>query len=169
MHWHPFEFQGETYDLSHLHPCVHSYLQPAKGTNPPRGYKVQVTYSLHCFTRAGVGEIPDGELLYSDSRETRIFDFERYNLSRQLPAIIRTLPDRRCFHAERSNYFTIDVVKEQAALEYEVYFALSRSSTKGLLNLFVQSAYGRDTRHGANKPQHRKPVGFYTILHGAMK
>jgi hypothetical protein len=48
-------------------------------------------------------------------------------------------------------------------VEYEIYFAASKSSRKGVVNLFVQSAYVRDPEHLANRPQ-RKPIRFHVIL-----
>jgi hypothetical protein len=48
-------------------------------------------------------------------------------------------------------------------IEYDIFFAASRSSKKGRLNLFVQSAYVRDALHGSNR-QHKKPIGLYVIL-----
>ncbi len=35
---------------------------------------------------------------YGDHRETRIFDFQRYELSKRLPAILETLAQRKCYH-----------------------------------------------------------------------
>ena len=90
----PFEHQGKVYDLSHLYPFPMRYEQPSKDGKPTRVYKVDVEFSLHCFTRgARKGEVPDAALLYSDSRETRIFDFQRYELSKRLPEIVACLAE----------------------------------------------------------------------------
>ena len=133
MHWNQFEFDGKIYDLTHLHPRTLSFMQPASGRNPPRVYRVEVIYSLHCFTRGGDGEVVDAAMYYSDSRETRIFDFDRYELSHQLPCIIGGLAARTCFHAERANYFTIEIQKGQSTLEYEVYFTCRARQSKARL------------------------------------
>ena len=162
MRWAPFSHEGKQYDLHHLHPKTVTYLQPAKGLAPPRSYKVEIIFSLHCFTRGMEGETPDPALLYSDSRDTRIFDFRRYELSHHLPAIIDLLMTRKCFHTGRGNYFTVEIIEQGQRIDYEVYFAVSKAS-KGGLNLYVQSAYGRDTAHRANRPQ-RKPIAFSIIL-----
>jgi hypothetical protein len=119
-------------------------------------------FGLHCFTRGlpRGAQQPNPALLYADSREKREFDFQRYELSKRLPAIVETLPRRKCFHTERGNFFCIDLVDDQGKhIEYDIFFAASRSS-KGGLNLFVQSAYVRDT---SNRP-HKKPIGFFVIL-----
>jgi hypothetical protein len=48
--------------------------------------------------------------------------------------------------------------------DYEVYFDVQRSNTKGVARLHVQSAYVRDTRHG-NKPPTTKKISMFVILH----
>src|SRR5712691_5201902 len=168
MRWTPFSHGGKQYDLAHLHPKTVSYLQPAKGTSPPRGYKVDVIFSHHCFTRGTENETPDPALLYSDGRETRIFDFRRYELSHRLPAIVDGLMTCRCFHAERGNFFTIEIIDDQGnKIDYEVYFTASKSSKGGVIILYVQSAYIRDSAHRANRPQ-RKAIGFSVILYNTL-
>ena len=79
--WKPFTHEGTSYDLSHLHPFVHTFEQAEQVGKPARSYPVQVIFSLHCFTRGADGiEDPKGPLGYADSRETRIFDFGRSKL-----------------------------------------------------------------------------------------
>jgi hypothetical protein len=163
--WKPLVYQGEMYDLSHLHPKLIDVVQPAKDGMPERIYRVQLIYSLHTFTR-GVKprESSDAALLYSDSRESRVFDFGRYELSKQLPAIVEGLQARKCYHSGKGNFFVIEIVGSGAApVEYEVYFEASRSSQKGVLNLFVQSAYVRDEEHKGGRPN-KKPIRFCVLL-----
>ena len=171
MNWTPFEFGGKTYDLTHLHPKTISYIQPAKGINPPRGYSIDVIFSLHCFTHGGENETPDPDLLYCDGRETRIFDFRRYALSLQLPGIIDRLMTCKCFHTGKNNFFTVQIIDEDGKkIDYEVYFTVSRSSKKGVLNLFIQSAYVRDPAHRLSRPKvkHWSQIGFGIILYNTM-
>lgn len=155
----------QTYDLSHLYPHVCRYQQPASGVNPLRTYTVQIIYSLHCFTRGfRTNEKPDKALLYKDQRETRVFDFQRYELSKRLPAIIQMLSQRRCYHTGKGNFFSVEMVdKAGLIVEYDVFFTASKSSQKGLLNLFVQSAYVRDPEHHANRPR-MKPIRLEVVL-----
>ena len=166
MQWKPFKFGGESYDLSHLHPRTCRYEQPAKGDKPARVYTVDIIFSLHCFTR----DILDGEavnkaLLYADNRETRGFDFQRYELSKQLPAIIESLGQRKCFHTGHDNFFSVALIdRDGNRIEYDIFFTVSRASRKkGVVNLYVQSAYARDVNHG-NRPRMKSPIGFYIIL-----
>jgi hypothetical protein len=103
-------------------------------------------------------------LLCGDDRESRVFDFVRYELSKRLPEIIEGLAQRKCYHTGKGNFFSVEIVREDGqVVEYDIFFAASRSSTKGKINLFVQSAYVRDADYASNRP-HRKPVGFYVIL-----
>jgi hypothetical protein len=164
VHWKPFEFNSSVYDLSHLHPRTCRYTQPAKGNKPEHSYSVEIRFSLHCFTRGlKSGETLDRSLCYSDDRETRTFDFRRYELSKQLPAIFDTLAQRKCYHTGKSNFLTIEWVDDSGNfVEYEVFFVASRSFRKGVLNLFVQSAYIRDAKHSRLSP--RKPIGLHFIL-----
>ncbi|MBP4050882.1 hypothetical protein B0T49_13575 [Chromobacterium violaceum] len=163
--WRPFSYQETTYDLSHLYPKVIDVVQPATGDKPARTYKVQLIYSLHTFTRGvEAREKPDEQLLYCDSRECRVFDFQRYDLSKRLPEIVEGLQARKCYHSGKGNFFVVELAEADGSqVEYEVYFEASRSSRKGVLNLFVQSAYVRDEAHRGGRPK-KKPIGFYTLL-----
>jgi len=168
MQWQPFRFRNAAYDLSHLHPIAVTYQQPAKGDRPTRCYSVEVSFGLHCFTRsAAPDEGRDPALLYSDSRETRVFDFRRYELSKQLPAIVRDLSRRKCYHSGKGNFFTVVSLDDQGRrIEYDVFFEASRSAKRGVVRLFVQSAYVRDAQH-SSRPR-LKPIGIYVILHNTL-
>lgn len=165
MQWKPFSYRGEIYDLTHLHPRSVTYEQPAKGDAPARVYRVDVIFGLHCFTRGRSQDAPqETALLYADDREARVFDFVRYELSKRLPEIIEGLAQRKCYHTGKGNFFSIEIVRDDGeVIEYDIFFAASRSSVKGKINLYVQSAYVRDKEHGSNRPA-KKPVGFYVIL-----
>lgn len=166
MNWRPFRYGEEEYDLCHLHPSTITYTQEAKGGKPARCYTVDVTYSMHCFTRGiKVGERPERDLCYFDAREIRVFDFQRYELSHQLPGIVMGLCNRKVYHSGKGNFFTIEMIDRRtgARLEYEVYFVATRSSRQGRISLMVQSAYVRDPKHLANRPK-LKPIAFPVIL-----
>ncbi len=165
MQWRPFQYRERVYDLAHLHPRTVEYAQPAKGTAPERIYRVDIRFGLHCFTRGRqVKEASDSDLHYADERETRIFDFERYELSKYLPDIIAGLERRKCFHTGKGNFFSIEIVLNGGGtVEYDIFFVASRSALRGRINLFVQSAYVRDKDHSSSRPA-KKPIGFYVIL-----
>lgn len=166
--WVPFTHNAVTYDLSHLHPSKATVTQNATADKPERVFNLVVFYSLHCFTRGiAKGESPNPDLCYGDSRETRIFDFRRYELSKRLPQIIAELAQRKCYHTGKGNFFIVELVDAASGSseEYEVYFEASRSSTRGLLNVFVQSAYVRDQGHLSARPAPRKPIRIEILLH----
>lgn len=165
IHWKAFEFEGVIYDLAHLHPKRITFIQEAKDNKPERLYEVDVIFSMHCFTRGTkTGENPNTNLLYKDSRESRIFDFRRYELSKQLPKIVGELLRKKCHHSEKGNFFVVEVLTDKGErLNYEIYFDASRSSKRGVINLFVRSAYVRDEEHRANIPK-KKTIAFAVIL-----
>jgi hypothetical protein len=162
MKWPAFTLKGTTYDLAHLHNQTITLTQPAKGDKPAIVYEIDVEFSHHCFTSGTTKRPLDPVLKYCDKRECRNFDLGRYELSKQLPEIIRTLAQTKCYHSGKGNFFKVKLVdvggKEK---EYEIYFAASRSRRgNGVLKLYVQSAYIR-TR--GNQPT-RKPIGLFVIL-----
>jgi len=171
--WRDFTCDGTRYELGHVHPRTCEYTQPAKGENPARAYTVEVTFSHHCFTRGlKQDQVPDPAMVYTDARgDERIFDFDRYTLSTNLPAIVARLDQCKCYHTGHGNYFSIQLVDASGAtVEYDVFFTVSRSSQKGVLNVFVQSAYVRDAEHmnrprpNASRRPNLKPIGFHVIL-----
>jgi len=171
--WRPFCHAGQTYDLTHLDKYVHTYVQPAKGDSPERNYEVEISFSLHCFTRGPEsGESKTSPYAYSDARETRIFDKRRYELSRNLKTIIEQLPMSPCFHTNYTTYFSIKNINEQGVVEnYEIYFSVSKPAGRdGKLQIFVISAYPRD-REYSNKPggKRAKRVNFFVILNSALQ
>jgi hypothetical protein len=162
VQWKPFIFGGACYDLSHLHPRTCRYEQPAKGDKPARIYTVDVIFSLHCFTRGVLNNaVVDAALFYANDRETRVFDFQRYELSKQLPAIIGSLGERKCFPTGHDNFFSVALIdRDGNSIEYDIFFTASRASRKkGVANLYIQSAYVRDQEHG-NRPRMKSPSAF---------
>ena len=144
------------------------FIQPAKAENPQRAYPFVIEFSLHCFTRAPntrLGEelrLVDSALQYSDSRETRIFSFDRYSLSFKLPDIAKSLGERPCFHAGRGNFLvpeSVEVDRSGGREEYEMYFRVSKTG-RNLLRLYVQTAYVREREPHSPQPG-RKRINFF--------
>ncbi|MCU7836736.1 MAG: hypothetical protein KZQ83_15985 [gamma proteobacterium symbiont of Taylorina sp.] len=164
IEWEPFTYEGKTYDLSHLYPFKMTVIQAAVKNKAELQYQVQVFFSLHCFTKGKKGqENIDSDLLYNDNREVRIFDFERYELSKQLRGVIEEIGQKKCFHTGHGNYLIIELINsEQQIIKYEVYFTLSRG--KSILNLFIQSAYSRDGEHKSGHKK-KKPIKFVILAH----
>lgn len=158
--WKAFTLGQRTYDLSHLHPSTQTLHIPAKGTAPERHLALAISYSLHCFTRRlKEDEQVADEYWYSDDREQRIFDEFRWHLSQHLPAIIDTLPERKCLHTGREEFVTVQVLHEDRELEYAVFFTVTKGKKSGAdLNVFINSAHER-----IEPLKYTKPIRFQFI------
>jgi hypothetical protein len=163
--WQAFVHDGTTYDLTHLHPHTLQFERPAQEKKPAVVFNVDVIFGLHCFSREIPTDTYNHALVYSDARESRLFDFERYDLSKQLPAIIESLSQRKCFQTDRSDFVTVDVIGADATIvNYHVYFTVSKATKKGHMNLFVSSAYVANRRVGSSG----RAIKFLVILHNTM-
>jgi hypothetical protein len=169
IYWKDFRLNKQVYDLSHLHPRIMSYSHQLKGSQLTNNYTVQIIFGLHCFTRGMKNDVDiDVSLHYSDSRECRVFDFTRYELSKLLPDIIGTLLERKCYHTGKGNFLTVEIITEDGHHQnYEIYFVVSRSKL-GILTLYVQSAYLGDKIHPAKNSRIKK-IGFNVILFNTLR
>lgn len=168
MEWASFTHDGVVYDLGHLSSHVTEVVVAAKQGKPEQRYRLNVDYSLHCFTRGPKeGEEISVDLAYSDSRETRIFDFDRYALSKQLPLIVADLAERKCFHDHHGNFYVLELIDEEGRRRYySIFFKLSRAGKRKGLNLFVSSAHARDELPYAKS---QKPIRFRVLVHNIQR
>lgn len=166
MNWQPFHYLDKVYELNHLDAFEVIYQQPAQGIKPAQHYSVLVSFGHHCFTR-GVREGEVLKMLYphGPKHEDRLFDLERYELSKKLPDLIKELMRHKCFHTGRDDgtYFIIELLdKDGERIEYEAYFKLFKNS-QGQLRLIIESAFRRDLSRISSRPK-RKPIRFDIIL-----
>ncbi len=85
-----------------------------------------------------------------------------------LPGIVAEIAQRKCFHTGKGNFFTIETVDPNGvSVEYEIYFNLTRTTKKGRLRLFIQSAYVRDEDHVSAQPK-KKPINFFVLAHNRL-
>lgn len=172
MKWEAFEHGGTKYDLSHLHPCTLEYEVPAKNDRPPLRFIVDVIYSKHCFSKAAPADEYDPGMFYRDrfdprNRDPRLFDFRRFRLSKQLPEVIGSLVRRKCMHTGHGNFFTVALIDESGqSVDYDIFFTVSRSSTQGRLNLYVQSAFVREKEKLPPGRRIRFEIILYNVLVG---
>jgi hypothetical protein len=159
--WEKHCMNGQEYALDHLHPYPWEIVIPSKDGKPDRCLQVLVSYSLHCFTRRPKdGEAIPDDAWYSDSRESRVFDVLRWELSKYLPDIITSLEQRRCLHTGREEFVTVEVLHEGRQFEYAVFFSVTKGGKSGAnLNLFVNSAHER-----TEAIKYKKPIRFHFIL-----
>jgi len=157
--WRNFTLDGKEYDLSHLNAHWVEYLDQRDKTRQTT-YRFIVTYSSHCFTK-NMGDILSEQerlLTYHAPRESRPFNIERYELSRHLPTIIKSLGNKATLvcHAGYSKYAVVKVLNSRGCeVNYFVPFAVFRESKK--FRLHVQSAYPREELGKIRK------VGFFVI------
>lgn len=167
MKWNDFNYKGENYKLSHLHPFEWSFIAPKlEGTRPERVYNFHVHFSNHCFTRDPLpGEVVEDERLYYDPKEPRIFCFKRHEYSINLKYIVSSLDARVCWKTGKGNFFTAEFMgKSGEKTEYEVYFDVARSKRKGWLNMNIQSAFVRTKDYHSTQPTKRK-ISLHVIAY----
>ena len=161
MHWKSFRHNNSEYSLEHLHPFQMEVIQESKQNKPQRKYPFNVSFSLHCFSRKKLENEEDLDLIYSDNRESRIFCYKRYELSKKLPNIIENISKKKCLHTGHDDFFIVEIITESGEKKnYEVYFSITKGQKKGALNLYIQSAYIRDK---GNRRRNPKPIRFHII------
>jgi hypothetical protein len=163
--WTPFSYQNQLYDLSHLEPFEHVFVQAAREGKPERNYTVQIRFTHHCFTK-GFEASDDPDLRYPSSKtDPRSFDVQRWRLSQRLPELVRDLMSMKVLHAgSRETYYTISMIDENGhRFEYEIYFELDKATDRRL-HLTVASAFPRDLTRLASRPKHR-PIKFEVLLY----
>jgi hypothetical protein len=164
--WNEFKLAEQAYDLKHLRPYTTSFERPAKGNRPTEKFSVNITFSHHCFTRGlpRDGRAYDLKLRFDHDGDHRIFDTDRWKLSKLLPDIITKLPNNKCHQTGHGNFFTIELVAgDGSTIEYEVFFRVWKPG-RGRLVLHVESAYVREENYGVSRPK-GSAIDFYVILH----
>lgn len=158
--WKSFTLDGKAYDLSHLNAQRVEYLD-TRNKDKPITYRFIVTYGLHCFAKDTEELSPEESqlLMYKAPRESRPFNFERYELSKQLPSIINSLGNSETLvcHAGYGKFAAVKVLDSNGnEVNYFVPFAVFKESKK--LRLHVQSAYPKPEGIGKIRK-----VGFFVI------
>jgi hypothetical protein len=165
--WRNFKIDDNTHDLSHLDAQLVEYLDE-RDEDKPIKYRFIITYGLHCFTKdtEDLSRKESRLLMYHAPRESRQFNFERYELSKQLPSIINTLGNKQTLvcHAGYGKFATVKALDSNGSeIDYFVPFSVFKESKK--LRLHVRSAY--PIYEGVGKI---KKVDFFVIaknlLHG---
>jgi hypothetical protein len=142
------------------------FVRAAREGKPAITFTVDVTYSLHCFSYSPEGDDYDRTMVYP-ATEFRVFDSYRYELSKRLPGIIEGLDTRVVRQTGRSNFITVEVIREDGGIvEYDVFFKVKKPG-KGRLELRVESAYVRDANYGSSRPAGKR-IGFLVILHNTL-
>jgi hypothetical protein len=98
--FHSKTIRGETYTLEHLEP----FSFPLK--TDARLRVVEVRFSCHCFTEE-ITPAHTPDLHYTYGHETRAFAFDRHELSKLLPQMIKELGLRSVYMSMQNNFFRI--------------------------------------------------------------
>ena len=153
--------------MSHLDTFIHTFTHHSNPNMPPEKYVVRIIFGHHCFTRQLKPSDPQDLCYPEPSFDQRAFDFDRYELSKQLPQIVQNLMGQKCSHTGHGTYFIVKLTDQRGVeVEYEVYFDVNKIQGSKTLELKVHSAYVRDTHLASNRPKFR-PVRFEAILRGA--
>ena len=171
MAWTHHIYDGQTYKFAHLEPHTEIFARPAAKDLPPETFTVDVRYSDHCFTRRPrPGENYDTQLIYANGhKKIRLFCPRRNEMSKLLPELIRSLPDRKPQHnGTHGNFFTLDTLDLNGnPVKYIIIFNV-RKSGKGRMELLVETAYIEDPDYGS-APLTGKRVRFWIILNNTYK
>jgi hypothetical protein len=163
--------EGQTYKFTHLEPHTETFVRPAAKDQPSESFTVDIRYSDHCFTRSPrPGENYPAELVYRNGdKKIRLFCPKRNEMSKLLPNLIRSLPDRKPQHnGNNGNFFTIDAMDLNGdPVKYIIIFNV-RKSGKGRMELLVETAYTEDPDYGS-APLTGRRVRFWIILNNTHK
>ncbi|HWU61494.1 MAG TPA: hypothetical protein VN112_05655 [Ensifer sp.] len=146
--------RGQVYDLDHLDPF--DFDIEVEGVT----IVVHVEFTCHCFTEALKQEhTPD--LRYAHGKETRAFDIQRYELSKKLPEMLRTLGTRSVYHTQQGSFFVLrDEDIEGLKVPYLVFFSAFKATDKRVhVQLLVRSAYLKP-----GMAEFAAPVRFSTLM-----
>lgn len=161
-------YKTKKYDLSHLNSFLYEFEQSSLKDGSAQKYLVAILFSHHCFTEGKKpGDDPLLEFLDAGpKRDHRTFDEVRWELSKNLPEIVKGLMERYIAHTNHNGFFTIEVVLDSGTrVDYEVYFEVAR--VKGKLYLTVTSAFPRDPARIGARPRGSK-IRFSTILYNVL-
>lgn len=158
--WKPFSYQGQDFNLDHLKACKHTFTHPDRSEQ----YTIFFTFSHHTFTRSIKDSSHQSHDIYPlPSKDPRLFDIERYHLSKFLPEIVRTLPDQYTYHGGYSRYCSCKIKNDAGqAIYYQVVYRAWREH--GKIRFHIESAYPLSDRPGKVKK-----VNFWSICFALVK
>lgn len=139
----PLTVGGQPIDLSHLEPftiIVDSQLAMKK-------LRVRISFTTHCFSEE-FGKIlhpPGDPVIDQSTNRPRTFCPIRHQLSKQLPALLRSLTDEDVYQTSAVRNWVFSVTVASPNGPYHIFFEVKRSPNNQRtwqdLNLTVESAY----------------------------
>jgi len=160
--WNNFTYNNKSYDLSHLDAHTAEFTDVNGKT-----YRYIITYSLHCFAKeiSGTSQEENELLLYKTKKENRPFNFERYELSKNLKKIILSLGDKTttCFHGGHNRFIRYEI-KDSEGNVINYFIAFKSFKEKKKLRLHIESAYPVSPE----KKVKLKKVNFFAIANNTL-
>ena len=159
----PLVHAGVTYDLAHLNP----FHMTVDSTRAGRELRVHVVFTNHCFSEGFDPAIhgPASPLI-PRQQPPRVFNQVRYDLSKQLPLLIREVnsPKAQVQQTSAGRNWVHSVRIDTLAGPYHVFFVLRREGQENRrlqdLNMTVESAYPQGAQ---SAPQVRGRIGFVLL------
>lgn len=158
--WKKFEFNGTLYTFEHLNACKHQFTHPKR----PEKYTLYFTFSHHVFTRAlkNNEKISKQKIYPAPSEDLRIFDLERYTLSKQLPNIIENLPEQFFYHGGYGRYCSCKIEDSNGiTINYQIVYRVWKE--RGKMRFHIESAYPLEQQGKVKK------VNFWVICYNLLK
>jgi hypothetical protein len=158
--WKKHTHKNQEYDFTHLTACKHTFDHPKRNES----YTLFFTFSHHTFTRAiKPDELHSQSDIYPYPIDERLFDHSRYELSKHLPQIIKTLPQQFCYHGGYSRYCSCKIEqKDGTSIYYQVVYRVWKE--RGKMRFHVESAYPL-----TDKLPKVKKVDFWVICHNLLR
>lgn len=134
-YWEPLRVGLELYDISHLEP----FSFEIRPTGWDETALVAVKFHDHCFTESFTLQKHSHVVRSNNSsqHERRGSSPDRYELSRRLPALVRSLDGKRISQTRSGGLVRIDLADGR---NYGIFFTIRRNDPKNC-DLFVMSAY----------------------------
>jgi hypothetical protein len=134
-YWKTIFVNGVAYGLDHLEP-FEFHVVPTGGETQ---VSIAVRFHDHCFTETFDPDKHTASLVSNQAslHEHRAFSADRYELSKLLPQLVRSLDGQRISSTRDGNLVRVTL---QNGLTYPVFFTLRKEGAKRV-GLFVVSAY----------------------------
>lgn len=145
---------GKEYDFDHLKPIQLSYELSMKAGQESISLPCKVFFTEHCITKLRESHHSNEDVVYTDHRrnkppEDRVFCEKRWEFSKNIPQLIRSLMDKQCLQGSKQEM----VIKHEATSNtnpnegWYVFLKLRYLKKNNQLRIDVVSAHKR-----TNKP-----------------
>jgi hypothetical protein len=146
--WEPFFIDQSEYGLGHLTGHKVTY------TGNKESFVFIVTYSLHCFTKDD--DTYSVTSTYSDGKETRQINLERYEASKKLRGFVENFDknNQKFYETATEKFFTIEMLNSfnNVVEPYKICFCTFKENR--LLRLHITSAFFDRTSRTYNQKQY---------------